>query len=101
MENMSLNTSIGTAPVAQSTPASLCYPSNVQTPGGSLYCPSDTSVDITPDSHSRGPTREESTSLTKLNEFLEFRHTVIIPWNEAVVAIFARHNRQLVLFYMR
>ncbi|KAL9976163.1 hypothetical protein ACROYT_G013422 [Oculina patagonica] len=39
MENMSLNTSIGAAPVVRSTPASLCYPSNVQTPGGELVLP--------------------------------------------------------------
>ncbi|XP_078377327.1 uncharacterized protein LOC144660537 [Oculina patagonica] len=101
MENMSLNTSIGAAPVARSTPASLCYPSNVQTPGGSLYCPSDTSVDVTPDSHSRGPTREEFTPLNKLNEFLEsrdvspVRHTVTIPWNaEASERTRRRHLRK-------
>ncbi|KAL9957820.1 hypothetical protein ACROYT_G034768 [Oculina patagonica] len=96
-----VNTSIGVAPVARSTPASLCYPSNVQTPGGSLYCPSDTSVDVTPDSHSRGPTREEFTPLNKLNEFLEsrdvspVRHTVTIPWNaEASERTRRRHLRK-------
>ncbi|KAL9976749.1 hypothetical protein ACROYT_G014078 [Oculina patagonica] len=67
---------------------------------GSLYCPSDTSVDITTDSHSRGPTRKESTPLTKLNKFSEsrdvspVRHTVTIPWNEASERTRRRHLRK-------
>ena len=85
-------------PLAQGTPTSVYYPSSVQTPGGSLYLPSDTSMDVTPDSSSRR--RHESTSLTKLNEFLEsrdispVRHAVSIPWKEASERTRRRHVRK-------
>ena len=62
-----------------------------------MYCPSDTSVDVTPDSHSMRPTCDDSKPLTKLNEFLEnrdvspVRHTVTISWNEASERTRRRH----------
>lgn len=78
--------SIGATTVAQSMPASACFGSNIQTPGGSLYLPSESSMDVTPDSHSTR--HDDSTPLTKLNKFLDsrdvspVRHTVTVPWDE-------------------
>lgn len=85
-------------PLAQSTPTTVYHPSNVQTPGGSLYLPSDTSLDTTLDSSCRR--RQESSPLTKLNEFLEsrdvgpVRHAVSIPWKEASERTRRRHVRK-------
>ena len=84
--------------MAQSTPASVYIGSNVQTPRGSLYLPSESSVDVTPDF--RSTTRDDSTPLTKLNEFLNsrdvspVRHTVTVPWDEASERTRRRHLRK-------
>ena len=84
--------------MAQSTLASVYFGSNVQTPGGSLYLPSESSVDVTPDS--RSTRRDDSTPLTKLNEFLSsrdvspVRHTVTVPWDEASERTRRRHLRK-------
>ena len=77
---------IGATPLAQSTPASVYFGSSVQTPGESFYLPSEPSLDVTPDS--RSTWRDDSTPLTKLNEFFESRdvspvsHTVTVSWSE-------------------
>lgn len=76
------NNSIGATPVAESTPASADFGSNVQTPGESLYLPSKFSLNSL--------RHNDSTPLTKLNEFLDsrdvslVRHTVTVPWDEAM-----------------
>ena len=73
---------IGATLLAQSTPASVYFGSSVQTLGESFYLPSEPSLDVTPDS--RSTRRDDSTLLTKLNEFLgsrdvsPFRHTVTV-----------------------
>ena len=81
--------------MAQSTPASVYFGSKVHTPGGSFYLPSGSSLDVTPDSRS---TRcDDSTPLTKLNEFLDsrdvspVRHTLTVPWDEASERTRRRH----------
>ena len=81
--------------MAQSTPASVYFGSKVHTPGGSFYLPSESSLDVTPDSRS---TRcDDSTPLTKLNEFLDsrdvspVRHTLTVPWDEASERTRRRH----------
>ena len=73
--------SIGAIPM-ESTPASVYFGPKVQTPGGSFYLPSESSLDVTPDS--RSMRRDDSTPLTKLIEFLDsrdvspVRHTVTV-----------------------
>jgi len=90
--------SIGATPMAQSTPASMYFGSHVQTPGGSLYLPSESSVDVTPDS--RCTRCDDSTPLTNLNEFLDsrdispVRHTVTISWDEASERTRSHHLRK-------
>ena len=90
--------SIGAAPVAQSTPAPVHCPSTVQTPGGSFYLPSDSTMDATTDCRSRSC--DDSSPLTKLNKFLEskdvspVRHTVRVPWNESSERTRRRHLRK-------
>ena len=87
--------SIGATPMAQS---SLYFGPNVQTPGGSFYLPSESSLDVTPDSRSIGG--DDSTPLTKLNEFLDsrdvspVRHSVTVPWDEASERTRRRHIRK-------
>ena len=55
-------------------------------------------MDATPDSRSAG--RDDSTALTKLNEFLSsrdvspVRHTVTVPWDEASERTRRRHLRK-------
>ena len=71
--------SIRATPVAQSRPTS-------RRQGGSLYLPWKSSLDVTPDSCST--MRDDSMSLTKLNEFLDSRdvslarHTVTVSWSD-------------------
>ena len=90
---------IGATPVAQSTPAFAYFGSNVLTPGGSFYLPSESSLDVTADSRSL-PGRDDSTPLTKLNEFLDsrdvspVRNTVTVPWDEASKRTRRRHLRK-------
>ena len=84
--------------MAQSTPASVYFGSNVQTPGGSLYLPLESSFDVTRDS--RSTRLDDSTPLTKLNEFLNtrdvssVRHTVTVLWDEASERTRRRHLRK-------
>jgi len=91
--------SIGATPMAQSTPASVYFGSHVQTPGGSLYLPSESSVDVTSDSRCT-TSHDDSTPLTKLNEFLDsrdispVRHTVTVPWDDASERTRRRHPRK-------
>ena len=81
-----------------STPASMHHFSNVETPGGSMYLPSVSSLDVTHDSRSRR--RDDSSPLAKMNEFLgskdvsPVRHPVSIPWNEASERTQRRHLRK-------
>lgn len=55
-------------------------------------------MDVTPDS--RSTRRDDSTPLTKLNEFLDsrdvspVRHTVTVPWDEASERTRRRHIRK-------
>ena len=90
---------IGATPVAQSTPVFAYFGSNVLTPGGSFYLPSESSLDVTPDSRSL-PGHDDSTPLTKLNEFLDnrdvspVRNTVTVPWDEASERTRRRHLRK-------
>ena len=55
-------------------------------------------MDVTPDS--RSTRRDDSTPLTKLNEFLSsrdvspVRHTVTVPWDEASERTRRRHLRK-------
>jgi len=81
--------------MAQSTPASVYFGSRVQTLEGSLYLPSESSVDRTPDS--RCTRRDDSTPLTELKEFLDsrdispVRHTVTVTWDDASERTLRRH----------
>lgn len=90
--------SIGAVPLAQSTPTPAYHPSNVETPGGSFYLPSLSSLDETPDSRSRR--HDVSSPLAKMNEFLEskdvspVRHPVSVPLNEASERTRRRHLRK-------
>ena len=88
---------IGTVTGAESTPAPTKIPEEdtaFETPEGSLYSPSfEATLDITctpvPRARARIAVREGSSSLEKMNQFLEskdvspVRHPVTVPWSEA------------------
>ena len=84
--------------MAQSTPAPVHCPSNVQTPGGSFYLPSESSIYAT--THSCSRKLHDSLPLTKPNELLEskdvspVRHTVRGSWNESSEGSRLRHLRK-------
>ena len=73
--------------MAHSTPVTVYHFANVETPAGSLFLPSISSMDTTADTRSKR--HDDSLSLAKMNEYLESRdvspvkHPLIIPWNEA------------------
>ena len=89
---------IGATPVAHSTPVTVYHFANVETPVGSLYLPSISSMDTTADSRSKR--HDDSLSLAKMNEYLESRdvspvkHPLTIPWNEASERTRRRHLRK-------